>query len=151
MFDKKIGKVILLIGTSFIVASALIYSITPKTDIPIASGFISAIGTIGILVLTGFYVAYMSEQISEMRKQRELQLVPLPNLRIIEGEISRPILLKNPYDGDILPGVDLYLKCCLENVGNASAVAVDTIIEINERRLNRQSDSHWSRRFHVIK
>jgi len=149
--NESKSKLVALSVCLFVIFAFWIFTVIPPERLGNIASFISATGTLGILVLTAFYVVYTSRQITELRKQRQLQLQPLPNLRISEGAISRPFLVRNPNKATISPAVDIYLKCSLENVGNASAVLVDTIIEFGGNGINRPSEEYWARRFHVIK
>lgn len=142
---------IFLIAIIFLILTTIVYEIFPPDKITSFASFLSATGTLGILILTAFYVVFANRQISELKKQRELQLQPLPNIRVTEGAIGRPFLTHNPAKGDIKPALSIYLKCNIENVGNAAAVLVDCILEIHADGVKNNDDKLWARRFHVVK
>lgn len=49
--------------------------------------FISGVSTVGIFILTAFYVIYTNRQLREIQKQRQLNIQPLPNVHIKNGII----------------------------------------------------------------
>lgn len=151
MKNENLTRVVLLLACIFLTITIILYEIFPAAKIASFASFLSATGTLGILILTAFYVVFTNRQIAELKKQRELQLQPLPNILITEAAIARPILVLGPTQGSIKPVVDIYFKCKIENIGNAAALQVDTIFQINGKALERHYDELWARRFHAIK
>jgi hypothetical protein len=147
---ENLTTIVLLSACIFVSITLILFEIFPATLIASFASFLSAAGTTGILILTAVYVVFSNRQITELKKQRELQLQPLPNIRVTEAAIVRPILLVGPSSGSIAPAVPIYFKCKIDNIGNASAVMVDTIFQLNGRALNRTYDEFWARRFHAI-
>lgn len=151
MEKEDLPKVVLLLACIFLVITVILYEIFPASIVASFASFLSATGTLGILILTAFYVVFTNRQITELKKQRELNLQPLPNIRITEAAISRPRLTASPSDGSVGTAINIYFKCAIENVGNAAAVMVDTIFQFTGTALDRHYDEFWARRFHVIK
>lgn len=153
---KKIlnSNYIILLVLLFISLSYLLYTQIPSEKIANLAGFMSATGTLGILILTAFYVVFTNRQIAELQKQRQLQFQPLPNITIDDAAISQPRLLIAPYkkEGGLSSGFDIFIKYNIENIGNASAVLVDVVTKIKGKNIKEEDDGqYWAQRLHVIK
>lgn len=101
------------------------------------ASYLSGMSTVGILVLTAIYVFFTNLQISELQKQRQLQVQPLPNIKIKEGEIQRPRLVMDPTKGGNLSLiVDFLFPLTVKNVGNGAAVFVDLFAVFIGRKIS---------------
>ena len=105
----------------------VLYFLLPQNIASGLASYLSGFATVGILILTSFYVVYTNKQIKELQKQRQLQVQPLPNIKFIEGNILRPRLVHSGMrqSSDIDFRVDISFKAEMKNIGNGPAILLD--------------------------
>jgi len=151
MMEKKENEILKVIVLFFLIVIGL-YFIFPLAKIKDFASYLSGFSTVGIFVLTSFYVLYTNRQIKELQKQRELQIQPLPNIEIIKPEINHPCLVGYLYeDTDFFFRVDLSFKVKIKNIGNGAAILVDIFNDFIGTKINKiDQESILSKRINAF-
>ena len=116
MKETRTENIIALLIILFLVIAITVYFYLPYDLIANFVAYLSAYATVGILILTSFYVVYTNRQIKELQKQRQLQIQPLPNHEIVEAEVPHPRLCWWHENGSISFRADLLFKINLKNI-----------------------------------
>lgn len=101
--------------------------------------YLSGLSTVGILLLTSFYVVYTNKQLNEIQKQRKLQVQPLPNIEISEGKILCPRLVHKRIheSAEYTFRVDVDFDVTIKNIGNGSAILTDVFHDLVGRKIRQ--------------
>lgn len=135
--EKEILKVIVLFFL-IVIGSYFFFPIAKIKDFAL---YLSGFSTVGIFVLTSFYVLYTNRQIKELQKQRQLQIQPLPNIEISEPKIHHPRLVAYLFEHDEFSfRVDLSFKIKLKNIGNGAAILVDIFHDFVGSKINKSEE-----------
>lgn len=144
----KIESIILIASLVILTIISGVYFWLQNTYINNLATFLSGVSTVGIFILTAFYVIYTNRQLREIQKQRQLNIQPLPNLNIIHGVILSPRVVYDPTEGgEISLVVDFCFKAKLKNIGNGAGVLVDTFSYFTGRDITPIKDHFYSERY----
>lgn len=147
----KLENIIPLFILILLISLTIIYFKYPSKSTNDFASFLSGISTVGILILTAFYVIYTNRQIKELQSQRQLQIQPLPYIEIEKGIINSPKLVYDPTEkGKLSLALDFNFHVRLKNVGNGAAVLVDTFCHFVGKQIKYKPDKINAWRFTVI-
>ncbi len=148
---KKENEILKILILFFLIVIGS-YFIFPFAKIKDFAEYLSGFSTVGIFILTSFYVLYTNRQIKELQKQRQLQVQPLPNIEILEAKIEPPRLVGYLYDNtDFSFRVDLSFKVKIKNIGNGAAILVDLFNEfVGAKITNTKKESIYANRINTF-
>ena len=150
-FWKNESAIALFLVFVWIVCSVIAFFYLPSDRGKDFASFMSGFSTLGILVLTAFYVVYTNRQIRELQKQRQLQIQPLPNIEIVAAAFTSPkIVVYPPPKIGIRLVVDLHFRYRLKNVGNGAAVLVDTFSYLTGKEIRSAEQEHSAQRYAIL-
>jgi len=148
----KLENGMVFIALLLVLLSIWLYSWLKPNDAAGLASFLGGISTIGIFILTAFYVIYTNRQLREIQKQRLLNIQPLPNINIIGGMIAPPRLVVDYADskGQIEIVVDVHIKLEMKNIGNGTAVLVDAFSSFVGKKITYKPEHISAHRFPTL-
>lgn len=150
---KWFDKPVLFLGAALVLlcTACVVYFVSPDNSVKFVT-YLSGVSSVGILVLTSFYVFYTNLQIKELQKQRMYQIQPLPIINIKNSYIVPPrITIDFPGGGTVCIRSDFIVEFELENIGNGPAVDVDVYFGFVGDRFSRNGESLFVKRVRFLK
>jgi len=139
----KIGIEVFLPSVIILIIAFLViaFYLFPNQNTRDLANYLSGFSTVGLLLLTSFYVIYTNKQIFELQRQTQLQIQPLPYIDIKEGEVCKPELKIDISTGEMCIVLDFLFKSIMKNIGNGVAVSIDAFYEFrgNEIKIGKRS------------
>lgn len=133
-------KKTVLIGCLIVLIWAVIVFVLYRINIKEINSimlFISGFSTIGLFIITIFYVLFTGKQIEELEMQRMLQIQPYIEVDFKYGMLLSPRICYQPFDGSIVIANDLSIYYAIKNVGNGTAISVDMYASIFGKKITK--------------
>lgn len=144
---KKIPPIVLCIFIAVIWLSIVVMSYYLKIkNINDIISYITGWTSLGLFILTIFYVVFTNSQIKELEKQRMLQVQPFINIECIYCILQSPKICWSPGESVISIANDIDFRINIKNIGNGSAILLDIhgfLFEHNKKPIN--DDMHYYR------
>lgn len=128
-----------------------IYFYFPSIILSNLASYLSGFSTVGILILTSFYVFYTNKQIKVLQKQHQLSIQPLPTIEIKDAKIMKPRLVHDIHHGsEISLKIELVIKYKIKNLGNGTAIMIDIFFDFIGKKYKEKKSDIYAHRINTL-